>query len=535
MKKEISVGIVGCGYWGPLLVRNFNGVASCNLKAVCDVNEARLKHLKALYPSIEFVASYERFFEMDLDAVVIATPVKFHYSLAKASLLAGKHTFIEKPMASSSAQCEELIKIADSKGLALMVDHTFLYSSAVRKIAEIVEAGDIGELRYINSRRLNLGLFQKDINVAWDLAPHDISIILHILGEYPIAVNCQGNAHVTPQVEDVTNMSLSFRHKRFATIQSSWLEPRKVREMTIVGSRRMIVYDDLQTHEKIKIYDVRVERPPHYDTFAEFQYSYHYGDSYIPHIHQEEPLKAACQHFLDCIETGTRPSTSGREGLELVRILEAASASLKSNGAPVTLSPMDRSNYHFRSVGRTESCLRRRDGGWMTKTQADFQRIAPDVKLGRNVQLGSFVNLYGCEIDDETKVGAFVEIQKGAKIGPRCKISSHTFICEGVTMEEGVFIGHGVTFINDRYPRATNRNGQLQTEADWKCQRTLIKRGASIGSGPTLLGGITVGENAIVGAGSVVTKNVPANATVAGNPARIFHVGKSRVTADNGR
>jgi predicted dehydrogenase len=285
------------------------------------------------------VSDWERFLtDFELDAIVIATPVKFHHALAQKSLLAGKHTFIEKPMAASSAECENLIEIAESKGLVLMVDHTFLFSSAVRKIAELVRGGDIGDIRYINSRRLNLGLFQRDINVAWDLAPHDISIILHILGEPPIAVNCQGNAHVTPAVEDVTNMSLTFRQGRFATIQSSWLEPRKVREMTIVGSRRMIVYDDLQTHEKIKVYDVRVERPPHYDTFAEFQYSYHYGDSYIPHLNQEEPLKEVCQHFIDCIETSTQPATSGREGLELVRILEAASASLKAKGAAMILS-----------------------------------------------------------------------------------------------------------------------------------------------------------------------------------------------------
>jgi predicted dehydrogenase len=217
-----------------------------------------------------------------------------------------------------------------------MVDHTFLYSAPVRKMVEIIQAGDLGDIRYINSRRLNLGLFQTDINVAWDLAPHDISIILHILGEFPIAINCQGNAHVHRDVEDVTNMSLSFPHKRFATIQSSWLEPRKIREMTIVGTRRMIVYDDLQTHEKIRIYDERVERPPYYDTFAEFHYSYHYGDSYIPRLQQEEPLSLACRHFIDCIETNSQPLTGGRQGLEMIRILEAASASLKLNGAPVT-------------------------------------------------------------------------------------------------------------------------------------------------------------------------------------------------------
>jgi predicted dehydrogenase len=339
MKEPVVVGVVGCGYWGPNLVRNFNGLSDCRMRAICDVSEARLKHMKSLYPDVEAMTDFERLLNgIGLDAVVVATPVKYHYALAKASLLAGKHTLVEKPLASSSAECEELIEIAQRNGLVLMTGHTFLYSAPVRKIAEIVQAGDIGEIRYINSRRLNLGLFQKDINVAWDLAPHDISIILHVLGELPQTVNCQGNAHVTPGIEDVTNISLSFRHKRFATIQSSWLEPRKIRDMTIVGTRRMIVYDDLQTNEKIRIYDVRVERPPHYDTFADFHYSYHYGDSYIPHIQQEEPLKAECQHFLDCIETGAKPLTSGYEGLELVRILEAASLSLKDRGAPVALT-----------------------------------------------------------------------------------------------------------------------------------------------------------------------------------------------------
>jgi predicted dehydrogenase len=342
------VGVVGCGYWGPLLVRNFRCLQRCTLNAICDASPARLEHLRSLYPEVEGVPDYGSFLaKSQLDAVVIATPVNHHYSMAKASLLAGKHTFIEKPMAASSAECEELIEIAERNGLVLMIDHTFLYSSAIEKIVQIVRAGDIGDIRYINSRRLNLGLFQKDINVAWDLAPHDISIILHILGELPSSVNCQGNAHVTPQVEDVTNLSLSFGQKRFATIQSSWLEPRKIREMTIVGSRRMIVYDDLKTREKIQVYDVRVERPPHYDTFAEFQYSYHYGDSYIPHIQQSEPLKAVCEHFIDCIEKGIEPLSGGHEGLELVRVLEAASLSLKSNGAPVSLSRSHRRSTVF--------------------------------------------------------------------------------------------------------------------------------------------------------------------------------------------
>jgi predicted dehydrogenase len=275
---------------------------------------------------------------INLDAVVIATAVRTHFPLAKASLLAGKHTFIEKPMAASSGECEELIDIARKQGAVLMVGHTFLYSPAVRKIKEIVQRGDIGEIRYICARRLNLGLFQKDINVAWDLAPHDIAIILHIMEQEAVTINCKGSAHITPGVEDVTTMWLSFPGDRSAIIHSSWLDPKKVREITIVGSKRMIVYDDVSPLEKLRIFDTRVERPPHYDTFAEFQYAYHYGDVHVPYLKQEEPLKMECQHFLDCINQGTTPLTDGKQGLELIRILEASSQSLKLGGASVNLS-----------------------------------------------------------------------------------------------------------------------------------------------------------------------------------------------------
>ncbi len=338
MDKQIRVGVVGCGYWGPNLIRNLRSLPDCKLSLMCDVNQERLSHLRTVYPEVEAETDYDKLLARnDVDAVAIATSVRFHHSMAKASLLAGKHTFIEKPMASSSAQCDELIALAKQKGLTLMVGHTFLYSPAVRKIKEIVEWGDVGEIRYISARRLNLGLFQKDINVAWDLAPHDISIILYIMGQQPLSVNCRGSAHVTPGIEDVTSMCLSFQGDRSAIIHSSWLDPRKIREMTIVGSKRMIVYDDVAPLEKLRIFDARVERPPHYDTFAEFHYAYHYGDVYAPYIKQEEPLRTECQHFLDCIRQGTTPLSSGQQGLELVRILEASSISLKHNGSPVSL------------------------------------------------------------------------------------------------------------------------------------------------------------------------------------------------------
>ncbi len=340
MKKPIGVGVVGCGYWGPNLIRNFRSLPECQLKMMCDLSRDRLHHLRTLYPEVEGETQYDHLLNgASLDAIVVATAVRLHYPMAKASLLAGKHTLIEKPLACSTAECEELVELARKQGLVLMVGHTFLYSAAVRKIKEIIDHKDIGDIRYISSRRLNLGLFQKDINVAWDLAPHDLSIILHIMQERPHSINCRGTAHITPGIEDVTSMNLQFSKERSAVIQSSWLDPRKVREMTIVGSKRMIVYDDVAPQEKIRIFDVRVERPPHYDTFGEFQYAYHYGDMYSPYIKQDEPLKTECQHFLDSIHHGTAPLTDGVKGLEVVQILEASSESIKRDGAPVDLAP----------------------------------------------------------------------------------------------------------------------------------------------------------------------------------------------------
>ncbi len=337
-RRQINVAVVGCGYWGPNLVRNFRALPNCSFKAMCDLDESRLAHLVTVHPGVETTTDYKAMIaRADIDAVAVAVPVRHHYPLAKAALEAGKHVLVEKPLAASVAECEELIELSWRKGLILMVGHTYVYSAPVRKIVELTQQGAIGEIRSVNTRRLNLGLFQQDINVTWDLAPHDISIILEVLGELPQIVNCQGNAHVTPGIEDVTNLSLTFSNNRFATIQSSWLEPRKVRDMTIVGSKRMIVYDDIEPMEKVQIYDVRVERPPFYDSFGEFQYSYHYGDVHIPRIEQSEPLRAECQHFLQCIEQGAEPRSGGMQGLAVVRILDAASQSLRKQGGPVFL------------------------------------------------------------------------------------------------------------------------------------------------------------------------------------------------------
>jgi predicted dehydrogenase len=335
----LDIAVVGCGYWGPNLVRNFNALADCQVTLVCDTDPARLAHMKRLYPNVQTCTSFAEIMDRPgLDAVVIATPTRLHYPIARRALESGRHVLVEKPMAGSVRECEELLALAQEKHLILMVGHTFVYAPTVRKIREIVQNGDLGELQYVSARRLNLGLFQTDINVAWDLAPHDISIILYILGEMPTGVNCQGKAHVTAGIEDVTNMTLTFTNGTFALIHNSWLDPNKVRQMTFVGKRRMLAYDDIEPFEKIRIYDKRVEVPPHYDTLAEFNFSYHYGDMYSPYIKQTESLSLECQHFADCIKTGAQPESSGREGLLVVQVLEAASQSLKTGGGRVALT-----------------------------------------------------------------------------------------------------------------------------------------------------------------------------------------------------
>ena len=341
MSHITNVAVVGCGYWGPNLIRNFSSLSECHVKKICDMDSGRLEHMKGLYQGVETTEDIDDVVhDTEIDAVAVATPVRFHFEMGKKCLEAGKHTFIEKPMAMSVAESSVLNELAEKQQLTLMVGHTFIYSSPVRKVREIIRSGDLGDILYISSRRLNLGLFQKDINVAWDLAPHDISIILYTLGEIPISVNCQGKAHFTKGVEDVTNITLNLSNGGFSTIQSSWLDPNKVREMTFVGSRKMLVYDDLEPIEKIKVYDKRVEIPPHYDTFAEFHYAYHYGDMYSPYVKQSEPLKVECKHFLDCIKTGDKSNSGGTEGLRVVQVLEASSKSLKNGGHEIQITDL---------------------------------------------------------------------------------------------------------------------------------------------------------------------------------------------------
>lgn len=335
MREQIAMGIVGCGYWGPNLLRTFSSLPDCNVGYMCDKDKKRMKNLQVAYPHLLPQTELKHMLNgANLDALAIATPVNMHHEMGMRCLEAGKHTFLEKPMARSTHECHELIECANSKGLSLMVGHTFLYSPAVRMIKHIIDSGEIGRIRHISSRRLNLGIFHNDINVVWDLAPHDISIIQYLMGEMPCWVNCQGQSNITEGVEDVAQTTLTFPSGVFATIHNSWLDPVKVRDMTIVGEKKMIVYDDVETTQKVKIYDQYVDRPC--ETGAPCACSErcecHFGDVRIPHIDTAEPLMVECQHFVNCIRNGEEPITCGQRGLELVSILEATTESLNHGG-----------------------------------------------------------------------------------------------------------------------------------------------------------------------------------------------------------
>ncbi len=325
----LKAGVIGCGYWGPNLIRNFQQLAGSEVKRVADLDSDRLDHMKRLYPSVKTTTDYHDIItDPEIDIVAVATPVKTHYRFASEALSAGKHVFVEKPIAASVSESRELIALAEKNQQKLMVGHTFLYTVAVRKMKEVIDSGELGKIYYISTQRLNLGLFQNDINVIWDLAPHDISIILYLLGKEPLSVSAHGTSHINPLIEDVAVVTLRFPENLMAIIHVSWLDPDKIRRITVVGSKKMMVYDDVQPTEKIKIYDKGIEKPKHYDTFAEFHYSYKYGDIIIPNISGAEPLRTELNHFIDCIVNDKEPLSNGKNGLDVVKILEATQKSL---------------------------------------------------------------------------------------------------------------------------------------------------------------------------------------------------------------
>ncbi len=330
----LKVAVIGLGYWGPKLARNFHELPDSRLEWGCDLDPSRLTHLHDLYPEARTTRDYHEVLASDVEAVCIATPVRTHYRLAREALQAGKHVFVEKPLAACAGQAEELIAEGERRNRIVMVGHTFVYNPAVVAMKEIIASGSLGEVYYINATRVNLGLFQSDINVAWDLAPHDISILNFVLGMAPLTVSARGGIYVLrgKGLHDVVYLSLYFPNGVLADIRLSWLDPCKIRRYTVVGSHKMLVYDDVDLNNKIVVYDKGVEAPPYSDTEAEFHLSYHNGEAVPYPLQWVEPLQQECQDFLDCIRQGTQPCSSGASALQVIKVLEAAQHSLLDGG-----------------------------------------------------------------------------------------------------------------------------------------------------------------------------------------------------------
>lgn len=335
---SIKVAVVGAGYWGPNIIRNFYQNPACDMAVCADLDEGRLAHMKRLYPNISVTTDYQDVVnDSSIDAVAVCTHVSAHYPLAKQALEAGKHVLVEKPMTARVDEAEELVELARANSRVLMVDHTFEYTAGVNKMKEIIQSGLLGDILYVHCSRLNLGIFQRDINVVWDLAPHDLSMILYATGLKPTSVRTVGMKLLHPRVEDVAFVTLTCGATASAVIHVSWVDPLKIRKVSVVGTKQMLVYDDLDTLGKIQIYDRGVENPPHYDTFGEFLCSYHYGDIHIPRLQEAEPLSVMCRHFLECVQNGATPRSDGVSGLRMVKLLAASDRSIAADGADISV------------------------------------------------------------------------------------------------------------------------------------------------------------------------------------------------------
>ena len=340
-KKDVSVAVVGVGGWGKNLARNYSQIPDARLRYLCDLDDSKLAAMQQQFRSEKTTTKFDDLTsDPQLDAIVIATNGPTHFDLCKRALLAGKDVYVEKPFVLSAAEAREIVSLAEDQQRVLMVGHLLEYHPVVRKLKEMVDSGDLGEIRYVYSQRLNLGTVRVDENALWNFAPHDISVILYLLGISPTDVSARGQCYLQSGVEDVVFLSLNFDNKKMGHVHVSWLDPHKTRRLTIVGSKRMAVFDDLEPNEKLKIYDKGAEVNTDYDTFAEYV-GLRFGDITVPYIRVGEPLRLECEHFLDCVRSRSTPVSDGHDGLRVVSVLEAANRSLERNGEPVKIGDLE--------------------------------------------------------------------------------------------------------------------------------------------------------------------------------------------------
>ncbi len=479
------IAVVGCGQWGKNLVRNFAELGV--LRVICDVDPRKLTLFQDRFPEMELKSSFSDVLKDDeINAVVIATPASSHYTLTKEALLGGKDVFVEKPLALEVSQGRELVELADKNSRILMVGHLLRYHPAVVKLKALIDEGKLGKLYYIYSNRLNLGRFRVEENILWSFAPHDISAMLYLLGERPTQVSAQGGSYLSYGIPDVTITTMEFQSGVKGHIFVSWLHPYKEQKLIVVGDRRMVLFDDMEPERKLVLLNQTVEwvdRLP-VPRMEEAEP--------IP-ISREEPLRAECQHFLECIETRRRPDTDGHEGVSVLEILEACQESLDQKAAVVTLSkPLPKPYFAHETAVIDEPC----ELGEGTRIW-HFSHVMKHAKIGKDCVLGQ--NIY---------------VDRNVRIGNRCKIQNNVSLYDGVILEDEVFCGPSMVFTNVINPRS-------HIERKDEFLQTLVRKGASLGANCTIVCGYTVGRFAFIGAGAVVSKDVPDYALVVGVPGRI--------------
>ncbi len=488
--KSLSIAVVGAGNWGKNLVRNFFELGV--LKAICDENRASLAQMQKLYPSCDVLYSLKDVLaRKDIPAIAIATPAETHFDLAREALLAGKHVFVEKPLTLSETDAAELISLARKNKLVLMVGHLLQYHPAFIKLKELAVRGDLGRINYIYSHRLNLGKIRREENILWSFAPHDISMILALAGEEPESVLATGGNYLHKKIADVTTTHLEFSSGLKAHVFVSWLHPFKDQKLVVVGDQKMAVFDDtLPWEEKLLIY-------PHHVNWENNVPVPTRGVPEHVSIPYAEPLKLECEHFLECLEKRKQALTNGEEGLRVLKVLNASERSLNENGLRINLK-----NEVLPYVNKETSY------------------IHSTAEIDDNVEIGVGTKIWHCcHILSGSKIGANCSIGQNVVIGPDvnigkgCKIQNNVSVYKGVTLEDYVFCGPSAVFTNVINPRS-----EIKRMSEIK--PTLVKKGATLGANCTIVCGHNIGSYAFIGAGAVVTKDVPDYALMIGNPAR---------------
>lgn len=481
-----NVAVVGAGYWGKNLVRNFAGLGA--LAAVCDSDVERLESFNQSFPGIKLYRAYSDVLsDHTIHAVAIATPAEAHADVVKEALLAGKDVFVEKPLCLSVKDGTELVALAKKTDRILMVGHLLWYHPAVLKLKELIRTGELGRIQYIYSNRLNLGKIRREENILWSFAPHDISVILGLLNEMPDAVLAQGGNYLHQQIADVTISLLSFPSGVKAHIFVSWLHPFKEQKLIVVGDRKMAVFDDMEKKDKLLLY-------PHSIDWKDNLPVANKRDAQSVDLDQGEPLQAECQHFLDCVATRTKPRTDGEEGLRVLSVLQRCQEALEP------------------SVPRQPVLTARSDKSYFVHESAF---VDPGVEIGEGTSIWHTSHiLKGSHLGKNCKIGQNVVVGPHVTVGNGVKIQNNVSVYEGVTLEDQVFCGPSMVFTNVFNPRS-------EIPRMTELRPTLVKRGATLGANSTILCGITIGRYAFVGAGTVVTKDVPDHALVVGNPGRV--------------